>query len=144
MGAEAPRERSVEAVIYSAYRCNVKVGKKKPFLFCLFPFFAQVFQALRIEVNQELEALRDFLKQAVQVLAPGGRLVIISYHSLEDKLVKNLFRAGNFEGVINKDFFGNPIVPLRMITRKALVAGDAELEENSRSRSARLRVAEKI
>ncbi|MEI7896116.1 MAG: 16S rRNA (cytosine(1402)-N(4))-methyltransferase RsmH [bacterium] len=109
-----------------------------------FKYQAQLFQALRIEVNQEMEALREFLKQAAQALKPGGRLVVISYHSLEDKLVKNYFRSGNFEGTIEKDFFGNVITPLKVITRKAIVPGDSEIEENNRSRSAKLRIAEKI
>jgi 16S rRNA (cytosine1402-N4)-methyltransferase len=107
-------------------------------------FFAQVFQALRIEVNQELEALRELLKQSLDVLKPGGRLVIISYHSLEDKLVKNFFRSGNFDGEVEQDFYGNKIVPMKMITRKAIVTTEEEIEENSRSRSARLRIAEKL
>jgi len=106
-------------------------------------FFAQVFQALRIEVNQELEALREFLEQSTDVLKKGGRLVVISYHSLEDKLVKNYFRSGNFEGEIKKDFYGNPLVPFRVVARKAIVPGSDEKLENSRSRSARMRVAEK-
>ncbi len=106
-------------------------------------FFAQLFQALRIEVNQELVSLREFLKQASASLKPGGRLVVISYHSLEDKLVKNYFRSGNFEGEISKDFYGNVINPLKVITRKAIIPGEAEIMENNRSRSARLRVAEK-
>jgi 16S rRNA (cytosine1402-N4)-methyltransferase len=109
-----------------------------------FKYQAQLFQALRIEVNQEMEALRDFLKQATQALKPGGRLVVIAYHSLEDKLVKNYFRSGNFEGTVEKDFYGNVLAPLKVITRKAIVPGDEEIEENSRSRSAKLRVAEKI
>jgi len=107
-------------------------------------YFAQVFQALRIEVNQEMEALMEFLKQGATVLKPGGRLVVIAYHSLEDKLVKNFFRSGNFEGTIEKDFYGNVLAPLRVITRKPLVPKEAEITENSRSRSARLRIAEKI
>jgi 16S rRNA (cytosine1402-N4)-methyltransferase len=106
-------------------------------------FFAQLFQALRIEVNQELVSLTEFLKQASEALKPGGRLAVISYHSLEDKLVKNFFRSGNFEGEIRKDFFGNVLNPLTVITRKAIVPGEAEIRDNSRSRSARLRVAEK-
>jgi 16S rRNA (cytosine1402-N4)-methyltransferase len=109
-----------------------------------FKYQAQLFQALRIEVNEEMESLREFLKQATQALKPGGRLVVISYHSLEDKLVKNYFRSGNFEGTVEKDFFGNVLSPLHVITRKAIVPAGREIEENSRSRSARLRVAEKI
>jgi 16S rRNA (cytosine1402-N4)-methyltransferase len=107
-------------------------------------FFAQAFQALRIEVNQELEALREFLLQAAEVLRPGGRLVIISYHSLEDRLVKNFFRSGHFGGEIRKDFYGQAITPFRLITRKAVMPSEEEIRENSRARSARLRVAEKI
>lgn len=107
-------------------------------------YLAQVFQALRIEVNQELEALEEFLKQSADVLKPGGRLVVIAYHSLEDKLVKNFFRSGKFEGDAEKDFYGNVLAPLKVITRKAVVAGDEEVAENSRARSARLRVAEKV
>jgi 16S rRNA (cytosine1402-N4)-methyltransferase len=105
-------------------------------------FFAQVFQTLRIEVNQELEALREFLEQSADVLKPGGRLVVISYHSLEDRLVKHFMKSGNFKGEIEKDFFGNPLTPMVPIG-KALMAGEEEMEQNSRARSARLRIAEK-
>jgi 16S rRNA (cytosine1402-N4)-methyltransferase len=107
-------------------------------------FQAQVFQALRIEVNKETDALREFLKQATQALKPGGRLVVISYHSLEDKLVKNYFRSGNFEGQVEKDFFGNVISPLKVISRKAIVPPESEIEENNRARSAKMRIAEKV
>ena len=107
-------------------------------------YLAQVFQALRIEVNQEMDALRDFLKQATHALKPGGRMVVIAYHSLEDKLIKNYFRAGNFEGIVEKDFYGNILTPLKVITRKAIVPATKELEENSRARSAKMRVAEKL
>jgi 16S rRNA (cytosine1402-N4)-methyltransferase len=106
-------------------------------------FFAQVFQALRIEVNQELEALKEFLIQATDVLKLEGRLVVISYHSLEDKLVKNYFRSGNFEGTVKKDFYGNPIIPLTFINRKPIVPDEREVSTNVRARSARLRIAEK-
>lgn len=109
-----------------------------------FKYEAQVFQALRIEVNQEMQALGEFLKQASEVLKPGGRVAVISYHSLEDRLVKNWFRAGNPEGIPGKDFFGNLQVPLKVITRKAIVPGEEEISFNPRARSARLRVAEKI
>lgn len=107
-------------------------------------YYAMVFQALRIEVNGELEALKAMLSQAVEILNPGGRLVVISYHSLEDRLVKNIIKTGNFEGEVKKDFYGNLIAPLKPITRKPVVADDAELAENPRSRSAKLRVAEKV
>ena len=107
-------------------------------------FFAQVFQALRIEVNEELETLKELLQQSAQVLKPGGRLVVISYHSLEDRLVKNFIRTGNFEGELKKDFYGNPERLFEPVTRKPIVPGEKELEENSRSRSAKLRIAEKI
>jgi len=107
-------------------------------------YLAQVFQALRIEVNQEIPSLKEFLKQASDALKPGGRLVVIAYHSLEDKLVKNFFRSGNVDGVIRKDFYGNVLSPLKVITRKAIVPKDEEILENTRSRSARLRIAEKL
>jgi 16S rRNA (cytosine1402-N4)-methyltransferase len=109
-----------------------------------FKYQAQVFQALRIEVNQEMDALREFLKQATIALKPGARMVVISYHSLEDKLVKNYFRSGNFVGSVEKDFYGNVLSPLKVITRKAIVPSEKEVEENGRARSAKMRVAEKI
>ena len=107
-------------------------------------YLAMLFQALRIEVNGELEALQAMLTQAVEVLKPGGRLVVMSYHSLEDRLVKNFFKTGNFEGELKKDFYGNPIVPLKLVTRKAVTASEAELQRNNRARSAKLRVAAKV
>ena len=107
-------------------------------------YFAQVFQALRIEVNNEMEVLKEFLIQSTEVLKPGGRLVVISYHSLEDKLVKNFFRAGKFSGEPEKDFYGNLLTPLRVINRKPIVPGEKEVSGNPRARSARLRIAEKI
>ena len=107
-------------------------------------YLAMLFQALRIEVNGELEALQEMLRQAAELLNPGGRIAVMSYHSSEDRIVKNFFRAGNFEGEIEKDFYGNPIVPLKPVSRKAIVAGEEELQRNPRSRSARLRVAEKV
>jgi 16S rRNA (cytosine1402-N4)-methyltransferase len=107
-------------------------------------YFAQVFQALRIEVNKEMDALKEFLVQSTEILKPGGRLVVISYHSLEDKLVKNYFRAGKFTGEPEKDFYGNLLTPLRVINRKPIVPGEKEVAENPRGRSARLRIAEKI
>jgi 16S rRNA (cytosine1402-N4)-methyltransferase len=107
-------------------------------------YLAMLFQALRIEVNGELGALQALLRQSVELLNPGGRLVVMSYHSLEDRLVKNFFKTGNFEGVLEKDFYGNPIVPLRLVTRKAVTASEEELQRNNRARSAKLRVAEKV
>jgi 16S rRNA (cytosine1402-N4)-methyltransferase len=107
-------------------------------------YLARAFQAIRIEVNEELDSLKDLLKNATDMLKPGGRIVIISYHSLEDRLVKNYFRSGNFEGVPVKDFFGRQIMPLRPVNRKAIVPDDAEQQANPRSRSAKLRIAEKI
>ncbi len=104
---------------------------------------AQLFQALRIEVNGELDALRSLLIQARDALRPGGRLAIITYHSLEDRLVKNFFRTGNLEGKEEKDFFGRNLSPFRLLTSKPIVPDDTEIERNPRSRSAKLRVAEK-
>ena len=107
-------------------------------------YLAMLFQALRIEVNGELEALREMLQQACEVLVPRGRLVVISYHSLEDRLVKNFMKSGNFEGEIEKDFYGNVLSPMRMVSRGAVQAGEAELAVNNRARSARLRVGERM
>ena len=106
-------------------------------------FLAQIFQAIRIEVNQELEVLKTFLEAAKELLNPGGRLVIISYHSLEDRLVKNFIKKGKFEGEVEKDFYGNLLVDLKDISRKAIVPSDQEIELNSRARSAKMRIAEK-
>ena len=105
---------------------------------------AQAFQALRIEVNQELDALAEMLQQSGERLAVGGRLSVISYHSLEDRMVKNFFRSGNIEGKIEKDFYGNPLTNLKIIKRKVIIPSQEEQRINPRSRSAKLRVAEKI
>ncbi|GAA4800997.1 16S rRNA (cytosine(1402)-N(4))-methyltransferase RsmH [Olivibacter ginsenosidimutans] len=107
-------------------------------------YFAQLFQALRIEVNKELEVLEEFLRQAETVLKPGGRLVVMSYHSLEDRLVKNFMAKGKFSGTVEKDFYGNEIKPFKLVTRKAIVASDEEISMNNRARSAKLRIAEKL
>ena len=107
-------------------------------------YLAMLFQALRIEVNGELEALKSLLTQSVDVLNAGGRLVVISYHSLEDRLVKNFMKSGNFEGNVEKDFYGNVLAPLRVVSRKVITPSPCELQANSRSRSAKLRVAERV
>jgi len=107
-------------------------------------YYAQVFQALRIEVNDELGALKDLLNQSVDLLKSGGRLVIMAYHSLEDRLIKNFINTGSFEGREVKDFYGNTQKPFKAITRKPIMASDIEVRENKRARSARLRIAEKI
>ncbi len=107
-------------------------------------YLAQVFQALRIEVNEEMEVLREFLEASLDLLKPGGRLVILTYHSLEDRICKNFMRAGNFEGKVDKDFYGNITSPFKLINRKVIIAGQDELKANTRSRSAKLRIAEKI
>jgi 16S rRNA (cytosine1402-N4)-methyltransferase len=104
---------------------------------------AQIFQALRIEVNQEMEALNAFLAQCADVLKPGGRLVVLSYHSLEDRLVKNVMKTGNAEGIEEKDFFGNSLTPYKIINRKPIVPSEEEIATNSRARSAKLRIAER-
>ena len=106
-------------------------------------FFAQVFQALRIQVNNELESLKELLKQSLDVLKPGGRLVIISYHSLEDRLVKNFMKSGNLEGTIEKDFYGNLLSPVKQVG-KMIIPDDSEIDRNKRARSAKLRIAEKL
>jgi 16S rRNA (cytosine1402-N4)-methyltransferase len=105
---------------------------------------AQVFQALRIAVNKELEALEALLHQGLEVLAPGGRFVVISYHSLEDRMVKRFFKTGNLQGEEKKDFFGNKLTPFKEISRKAIVPTDAEVIENPRARSAKMRIVEKL
>ncbi|MES2628551.1 MAG: 16S rRNA (cytosine(1402)-N(4))-methyltransferase RsmH [Bacteroidota bacterium] len=104
-------------------------------------FFAKLFQALRIEVNQEMKVLEDLLKQSVEMLAPGGRLVVISYHSLEDRMAKNYVKAGNLEGEQSKDFYGNLLRPLEPVGKQPLIPTDEEIERNNRARSAKLRIA---
>ena len=107
-------------------------------------FLTKLFQALRIEVNGEMEALKMALEQSLKILKPGGRLVVISYHSLEDRIVKNFIRSGNSEGKIEKDFFGRSTTPFCVVSRKAIVPTAEEIEANPRSRSAKMRVAEKL
>lgn len=107
-------------------------------------FFAQVFQALRIEVNQEMEVLEKFLLQTAEVLKPDGRLVVMSYHSLEDRLVKNLMKRGNLDGSIEKDFFGKVLKPFEEVNRKPILPTEEEIQRNSRARSAKLRIAKRL
>lgn len=136
----------------AAYRQTKKITATNDLLAILEPFafkdrekkiLAQSFQALRIEVNGEMEALTEMLTQALLVLKPGGRLSVISYHSLEDRLVKNFFRTGNFEGTLIKDFYGNVETPFEQINRKVIVPAEEEQQQNPRSRSAKLRIAGK-
>ncbi len=105
---------------------------------------AQLFQAVRIEVNEEITALEEMLLQSVEILKLGARLLVISYHSLEDRLVKNLIKKGKFEGDVDKDFYGNAQLPLYAINRKPILPATQEIEQNSRARSAKLRIAEKV
>ena len=141
------------ATVLVRYRENKRIETIADFLDVIKPFvgkdkekkfLAQDFQALRIEVNDEMCALKEMLQQTLQVLKPGGRLVVITYHSLEDRLVKNFFRTGNFEGKSEQDFFGNIKSPFRLVKNKVIVPSDEEIERNPRSRSAKLRIAEKI
>lgn len=129
-----------------------EIQRVNEFLEILKPFFfrekekkdmARVFQALRIEVNNEMETLQSMLLQSLEMLKPGGRLVVLTYHSLEDRLVKNFMKTGNFDGVLSKDYFGNPLTPFKVITSKPIVASANEQSANPRSRSAKLRIAEK-
>ena len=107
-------------------------------------FLTKLFQALRIELNGEIEALKMAMEQSLKLLNPEGRLVVMSYHSLEDRIVKNFMRSGNSEGIVEKDFFGRATTPFKLITRNAIVPSDEEINLNPRSRSAKLRVAERM
>jgi len=124
------------ADLKNAILARIPKGKENKYL-------AQVFQALRIEVNQELEALKDFLIQSADILVSGGRLVVMSYHSLEDRLVKNFIAKGKFSGEVEKDFFGNDQKPLEAVSRGAITASEEEIKLNNRARSAKLRIAVK-
>jgi len=106
-------------------------------------YLAQVFQALRIEVNNEMEALASFLESTLELLNPGGRLVVISYHSLEDRMVKNFMRSGRIDGKTEQDFYGHYHLPIEVITRKVIVPGEVEIRQNPRARSAKLRIAQR-
>jgi 16S rRNA (cytosine1402-N4)-methyltransferase len=146
---ELHNSRKISRAIVNARQLQ-PLQRINEFVEVLKPFFfkekekkdmARVFQALRIEVNSEMEVLKSFLNQSVQVLNPDGRLVLLTYHSLEDRMVKNFLKSGNIEGNIEKDFFGNVISPLRLINNKVIVASDDEVQANPRSRSAKLRIA---
>lgn len=148
---ELKNSRKLAAVLAKA-RTQKKIETIGDFLEIVKPLFgrerekkelAKVFQALRIEVNQEMEALKEMLYAATESLKPGGRLVIITYHSLEDRMVKNLIKTGNVEGKMEQDFYGNIQTPLRAVNNKVIVPSDEEMNINPRSRSAKLRIAEK-
>lgn len=149
---ELKQSRRIAAAIVKA-RQEKKIEKIDDFIGVISTFFrserekkemAKVFQALRIEVNHEMDALRDMLRGATEMLRPGGRLVVISYHSLEDRIVKNLMKTGNVEGKEDKDFFGRVNTPFRLVNRQVIVPSPDEMARNPRSRSAKLRIAEKI
>lgn len=149
---ELKNSRKIAASIVK-FRESQKIKKIDEFLSILEPYtrrdkekkvLAQAFQALRIEVNKEMDTLTDMLRQVLQVMKPEGRISVISYHSLEDRLVKNFFKTGNFEGRLEKDFYGNPLTPFRLVNRKVIVPSDEEQKANPRSRSAKLRIAEKL
>jgi len=147
---ELHNSRRIAKTIVHA-RLKAPFNKIFPFIEVLKPLFgrekekkdmARVFQALRIEVNKEMDVLKSLLEQCLEVLKPDGRIVVLTYHSLEDRLVKNFFRSGNFEGKIEKDFYGNVLSPLKAINNKVIIADDAEIAKNPRARSAKLRIAE--
>lgn len=149
---ELKQSRKLAAAIVKA-RQGKRVETIGDFLEIVKPFFrnerekkelAKVFQALRIEVNHEMDALREMLNGAKELLKPGGRLVVITYHSLEDRMVKNLMKTGNVEGQEDKDFFGKVNTPFRLVNRQVIVPSDEEMFKNPRSRSAKLRIAERI
>ena len=149
---ELKNSRKLAAALVKA-RAAAPINTIGTFLDIVKPFFgrerekkemARVFQALRIEVNQEMEALKEMLYAATDALRPGGRLAVITYHSLEDRMVKNLIKTGNVEGKMEKDFFGNAQTPFRAVNNKVIVPDDDETARNPRSRSAKLRIAEKL
>lgn len=148
---ELKNSRKLASVIVKA-RNNQKIETIEDFLSVIKPLFgrerekkelAKVFQALRIEVNQEMEALKEMLYATIEALKPGGRLVVITYHSLEDRMVKNIMKSGNVEGKVEQDFFGNIQSPFALVNNRVIVPDEAELQRNPRSRSAKLRIAEK-
>lgn len=148
---ELKNSRKIASVLVKA-RSQKKIETIEEFLDVIKPLFgkdrekkelAKVFQALRIEVNQEMEALKEMLNAATQALKPGGRLVVITYHSLEDRMVKNIMKTGNVEGKMEQDIFGRTNSPFKLVNNKVIVPSDEEIERNPRSRSAKLRIAEK-
>ena len=149
---ELRNSRKIAKTIVTA-RSSAPFNRIFPFVEVLKPFLsrenekkdlARIFQALRIEVNKEMDVLKSLLEQSLEVLNPEGRLVVLTYHSLEDRLVKNFIRSGNFEGKIEKDFFGNVLSPLKAINTKVIIADDEEIERNPRARSAKLRIATRL
>lgn len=149
---ELKNSRKIASFIVKA-RSNKPITTIGDFLDTIKPLFgrerekkelAKVFQALRIEVNQEMEALKEMLYAATEILKPGGHLVVITYHSLEDRIVKNIMKTGNIEGKAEQDFFGNVKAPFKLVNNKVIIANDEEVERNPRSRSAKLRIAEKL
>ncbi|WP_071147424.1 16S rRNA (cytosine(1402)-N(4))-methyltransferase RsmH [Bacteroides ihuae] len=148
---ELKNSRKLASVIVKS-RVTKKIETIEDFLEIIKPLFgrerekkelAKVFQALRIEVNQEMEALKEMLTAATEALKPGGRLVVITYHSLEDRMVKNIMKTGNIEGKAEQDFFGNLQTPFKLVNNKVIVPDEEEIERNPRSRSGKLRIAEK-
>jgi 16S rRNA (cytosine1402-N4)-methyltransferase len=148
---ELKNSRKIASALVRA-RSEVTIESVSDFLEVIRPFFfrekekkdmARVFQALRIEVNQEMQALEEMLLQSLEALKPGGRMVVMTYHSLEDRLVKNFFKTGNFEGKSEQDFYGNFLTPFKLINNKVIIADEQEQVLNPRSRSAKLRIAEK-
>ena len=148
---ELKNSRRIAAALVKA-RQQAEIKTTKDFLAAVEPFFkrerekkdmARLFQALRIEVNHEMDALREMLLAATELLAPGGRLSVITYHSLEDRMVKNIMKSGNVEGKVQQDFFGRIETPFRLVNNKVILPSEQEQEENPRSRSAKLRIAEK-
>jgi 16S rRNA (cytosine1402-N4)-methyltransferase len=136
------KARSQQRIITPANLKDAIKGSTKPHLEK--DLMVKIFQAIRIEVNDELEVLKTLLEASLRVLKPGGRIAIMSYHSLEDRLVKNFFKSGNFEGKLEKDLYGNIITPITSLTSKPIVPDDQEIEKNPRSRSAKLRIGVKI
>lgn len=149
---EIHQSRKIASAIVKA-RNDVKIETTGQLVEIVKPYFsyknekkdmARLFQSLRIEVNKEMKVLQEFLVQTIEVLNPQGRLIVLTYHSLEDRIVKNFMRSGNMEGKIEKDFYGNVLSPFRTVNSKVITPSESEIENNPRARSAKLRIAEKI